>query len=114
MVRKEYVTEKREHMRDGAGTVTINNWLAAEEKFPNLRLAAKLELPPGASIGEHTHEGESEVFNIVAGSGEYDDNGKKVNVGPGDVMVCYSGDAHSIKNIGDETLIINAVIVTGG
>lgn len=113
MIRNEYVTEQRGQMRGGDGTVTIKNWVSGGEKPANVRLAGVLELPVGASIGTHRHEGEAEIFHVISGEAEYSDNGRNVKVGAGDVMICYSGEEHSVKNTGDDTLLINAVIVTG-
>lgn len=113
MIRHEYITETRENMRGGDGVVTIHNFVADSEKCPNLRLLGMIELPPGASIGEHVHDGEAEIFSIVSGEGEYNDNGVAVPVKVGDVTVCYSGQVHGIRNTGSAPLVINGVIIQG-
>jgi len=113
MIKREYVQELRENMRGGNGTVTIKNWAHGDEKPANMRLAATLEIPEGASIGMHKHEGEAEIYNVVSGAGEYNDNGNISDVSAGDVMVCYSGEEHGIKNTGSGKLVLNAFIVLG-
>lgn len=113
MVTDKSYSEARKNMRGGDGEVTIINWLADDDKPANVRLAGVLELPPGASIGVHKHEGEAEIFHIISGSGEYDDNGEILNVKAGDTALCPSGASHGIKNTGEELLRLNAVIVKG-
>ncbi len=113
MIRKQYDICERPGMRGGEGTVTIKGWLTDEEKPENLRLAATLVLPCGASIGNHGHDGEAEIFHIQAGVGEYNDDGTTYPVKAGDVLTCYSGHQHGIKNTGDADLLVNAIIITG-
>lgn len=111
MIRNKYDVVERPNMRDGEGTVTINGWLAEAEKPKNLRLAATLVLPEGASIGEHVHEGEAEVFHVASGAGVYFDDGKANAVKAGDIMLCANGHRHGVKNTGCGDLVINAVII---
>lgn len=113
MVTDKVVKEIRKNMRGGDGEVTIINWLEEDDKPANVRLAGVLELPVGASIGTHKHEGEAEIFHIISGVGEYNDNGVSVEVKAGDTALCLSGCEHGIKNAGAEPLILNAVIVRG-
>lgn len=112
MIRRTYVPVQRENMRGGEGAVTINNWMEEDEKCPNLRVAANLVLPRGSSVGMHKHEGEAELFHVLSGKAEYSDNGKTEFAGPGDVMICYNGQEHSIKNVGEEDLVVNAIVIT--
>jgi len=103
--------EQKENMRGGEGTVTIKRWAADSALPPHVRLSATLVLPPGASIGPHVHEGEAELFNVMSGIGEYNDNGTVVPVKPGYVMINYDGQKHGIKNTGGEDLLVTAVII---
>jgi mannose-6-phosphate isomerase-like protein (cupin superfamily) len=112
MVLNEYIVEKRDNMRGGEGQVTIENWAGAETLPPHVRFSATMIFPPGASIGEHVHEGEAEIFHVVSGAGEYNDNGSAVPVKQGSVMVNYDGQKHCIRNTGSEDLVIAALIVT--
>lgn len=113
MIRHTEVREIRKNMRGGDGEVTVINWLESGERPKNVRLAGVLELPPGASIGVHKHEGEAEIFHILSGSGEYNDNGDIVNIKAGDTALCPDGSEHGIKNTGEVPLMLNAVIVQG-
>ncbi len=107
----EYKSEIRNKMRDGNGDVVITHILnCADDLKSNTRLFAKLTLEKGCSIGKHDHIGEEEIFYILKGTAEFDDNGTKKILNPGDVAVT-SNASHSIANAGDTTLEIMAVIL---
>ncbi|MDL2228785.1 cupin domain-containing protein [Treponema sp. OttesenSCG-928-L16] len=109
--RNEMKTEKKEKMRDGEGTVTFVHFME-DEQMKHCRLMAELTLPPGASIGEHSHNNETEYYIILEGDGTVIDNGKALPVKKGDVVVTGDGASHSIKNTGSVPLVFNAVIIT--
>lgn len=113
MIRKQsdYRIDERPEMRGGNGTVRIEHLFepGTELKSPT-RLCAKLYLEPGVSIGFHRHESEEEIFVIVKGQGEIDDNGTSRQVAAGDSVLTGNGAGHAVKNTGSETLEILAVI----
>ena len=104
-------TEKKERMRDGEGTVSIVH-LVDCEKEKNIRMLAELTLPPGASIGNHRHEGETEYFLVLSGGGTVHDDGTEKAVKAGDTIITGNGASHSVKNTGACPLVMHAVIVT--
>ena len=104
-------TEYRENMRGGEGTVKITHFVGAESLYEKGRLFAQIVLEKGCSIGYHTHETDSEIFQIVSGSAEYNDNSNVVTANKGDVLICPKGQGHSIKNVCDEPLVLTALIV---
>jgi mannose-6-phosphate isomerase-like protein (cupin superfamily) len=112
MIRKEnkMKTETKEKMREGEGQVSICHMISKEEMAGG-RLFAKLTLPPGASIGPHRHEGETEYYAIISGWGEVTEDDGKKKVAAGDIVVTGDGESHSIANIGEEPLVFIAVIV---
>ena len=75
------------------------------------RLFNHVYIEPGVSLGWHIHKGDSEIYYILKGDGEYSDNGNIIDVHAGDVTIVFDGEGHSIKNIGDETLEMIALIV---
>ncbi len=108
-----YRTELREEMRGGKGTVKIEHyWEPKTEMRGANRMVAKLTIEPGGSIGFHPHDAEEEVFVIISGMAEADDNGEVVRLAPGDTMLTGNGDGHAIRNIGEEPLEVLAVIST--
>ncbi|MEA5001953.1 MAG: cupin domain-containing protein [Christensenella sp.] len=104
--------EVRENFCGGQGTAVLEHWLSDGQLCPHLRKAATLILDAGVTMGTHAHESEAEVYLVWQGYGEYVDDGKTVNVGPGDVMVCGDKQSHSLKNTGKEPLVIHEVIIT--
>lgn len=63
------------------------------------------ELPPGTSVGVHTHTGsEEEFYLILAGAGEMTRNGEVFQVEAGDLIRNPPGGTHSLRNTGDQPL----------
>jgi mannose-6-phosphate isomerase-like protein (cupin superfamily) len=107
----EFEVILKKNMRDGEGEVRIEKlWNEETELKANNRLFAKLILPPGTSIGFHRHENEEEVFVVLKGQAEMDDNGKKEILNPGDTILTADGAGHSVKSVGDTDLEMMAVI----
>ena len=114
MIRKkeECKIEYREHMREGDGTVEITNFINSSEELNDKgRMFSRMTLKPGTSIGYHVHENDSELFYILCGTAEYNDNGRTVVLNPGDVALCPAGTGHGIANRGDVVLEIVALIL---
>lgn len=67
-------------------------------------------LEPGASIGLHTHDTNSEIIYILKGSGKviYDDTQETLNFG--DCHYCPKGHTHSLINDSDADLEFFAVV----
>lgn len=110
MIRKEIYLEK-EHAQGGKGTV-YNYCIASEEELLGAaRLYARVVVPPGASIGIHTHTGETEPYYILKGEGMFTEpDGSVVKVVPGDCCIIEPGQSHGIENQGTEDLEFMALI----
>lgn len=107
---KDMEIEEREKMRGGDGTIKIIHFFKKEEFKANVRLCAKLIIPPGGSIGLHQHLDEDEVFIILKGKGILFDGKEENLVEEGDSILTGNGDSHSIKNTGNDNLEIIAFI----
>ena len=116
MIRRDgsFQSEVREHMRGGDGSARIEHlWKAKDELgASSTRLFAKVVLEPGSGIGPHVHDKEEEVYVILKGEAEVDDNGVKAILKPGDTILTGNGATHSIKCHGSSTLEFMAVINT--
>ena len=99
------------NLKGGNGIVRILNILEQDEMFGLGRLFAISIIPPGASIEQHTHDGDFETYYILKGKARVNDNGKVVELCPGDMTQCRDGNYHSIENIGDVDLEYFAVIL---
>jgi uncharacterized cupin superfamily protein len=63
-------------------------------------------LPPGATnFPCHAHAAQWEVYLILRGTGEMRTGDKVTPVAPGDSLVCPPGEAHQLKNVGEEDLV---------
>lgn len=96
---------------NGSGNLYLEKLLTSPNASKNLRTFAKATLECGASVGFHTHEGESEAYYILSGEAEYNDNGVLRNIKAGDVTFTPSGEGHGIKNIGKEPLVFLPLII---
>jgi len=109
--RNKMKTEVKEKMRGGEGKAELVHLVDCENE-KNIRLLAELTLMPGCSIGNHSHENETEYFVILSGEGMVNDNGIEKPVKKGDVVLTGNGASHSICNNGTAPLVLHAIIVT--
>lgn len=100
----------REFMRGGKKHVEHTQLSAALPE--HVRIFNILTLIPGASIGYHVHEGETELFYFLEGNGRVQDDDRFFDVSAGDSMATFSGHGHGVENTGDTNLVLLAVIVT--
>ena len=101
-----------QNMRGGDGQVTITRFLEPGEFAGKSRLIGKIHLEPGCSIGEHVHENEEEIFCVLCGTAEYNDNGSVVTLHAGDSCVVLGGQKHGVANRSSEPVDLLAVILT--
>ena len=85
------------------------NFIAAIH-FDGLNKLIHGPLPPQATIGRHTHEGDSEIIYILSGRGEVEDDGTLLPLQAGDCHYCPKGHTHSLINNSDEDLVFFAVV----
>jgi mannose-6-phosphate isomerase-like protein (cupin superfamily) len=98
-------------MRGGTGDVTVKHYFKPEEMTAKSRLCAYLTIPPGASIGLHTHEREDEVYIVLQGTGIVDEGAEARPVAAGDAVLTGNGASHAIRNDGAVPLEMVAVIM---
>ena len=67
-------------------------------------------LEPGASIGLHTHETNSEIIYVLEGQGKVLCDGAYEPLGPGSCHYCPKGHAHSLINDSAADLLFFAVV----
>lgn len=88
------------------GEKTFNVKMFTDEN--NKIMMGRLEA--GASIGLHTHEGNSEIILISEGKGKVLYNGEYLPLKTGDVHYCPMGQEHSLINDSNEDLKFFAVV----
>lgn len=99
------------NMCGGKGEVIIKHILGEKELHGNCGLYAEVTINPGSSLGYHEHHGESETYYILSGKGEYDDNGQKRIVMPGDVTYTPDGKGHALTPVDGDPIVFMALIV---
>ena len=67
-------------------------------------------LEPGASIGYHTHETNSEIIYILSGDAKVKYDGEMLDLPCGKAHYCPQGHAHSLINDSDSTVIFFAAV----
>ena len=95
----------------GKNEIYITHLLTPTEMVGQCEMFAKVLIPPGSSIGEHYHYGNTETYHILSGVGTYSDNGDIYEVNVGDTTFCPDGSMHAIENKGTEDLIFIALII---
>ena len=112
MIRKnsELQPQIKESLRGGEGSASLKMILSAGEN-PHCSMVANITLAPGCSIGEHDHVEDAELYYILSGKAQANDNGKIKELSAGDAMWTANGERHSIKNHTEEDLVLLAVVV---
>ncbi len=67
-------------------------------------------LAPGASIGEHKHETNSEILFVVKGCGTLHDDGVATAITAGQCAYCPKGHSHMLVNTSDADLEFYAAV----
>ena len=101
----------KEHVFGGAGDLTNVIITPADEMYGKNRLFQHCYLNKGCEVAYHEHHGDGEVYYVLAGVGEFNDNGTVTTDYPGDACWTPDGQGHSMKCISDETLEFIALVV---
>ena len=88
---------------EGGGTTTAYPFFADAPQFGIV--FRKRALHPGAAIGSHPHD-KDEIYYVISGRGEFTLDGVKHEVGPGTAMLTRVGSTHSLRQVGNEDLVI--------
>ena len=96
---------------NGKGHLIKEALLFDDQLGDHCRMFSRVVLEPGCALGYHTHQGETETYYLLSGSGIYNDNGTLLPVTAGDVTFCEDGSGHGIENTGDTDLCFLALIL---
>jgi len=110
LIRDKGTTKLQKKLFQGKGELTIEPLFMQEEFSSTVRFCARVTLPPGSSIGLHTHLDEDELYFILSGNGVVSDGETSTAVTGGFSILTRSGESHSIENTGNENLVLLAVI----
>ena len=116
MVRRadEKTVDRAEHKFGADGYITVNNLINSPEELNGKgRVFAHTVVAPHSGIGYHVHNGDTEIYYVLSGKAEYNDNGNVTTIQAGDVTFTPSGSGHGVDNTGDEPFEIIALIIYG-
>ena len=75
------------------------------------RLFNQTILEKDCGVGYHVHEDDGEIYLVLSGEAEYNDNGTITTLYPGDVTFTNPGEGHAITNHKDEPVVFIALIL---
>jgi mannose-6-phosphate isomerase-like protein (cupin superfamily) len=106
----EVIPEVAEGVRGGQGTVTAHKLL---DLFPGsaIKSVGVVRLEPGASVGDHSHQGDEDFYYCIAGTGVVVDNGVEYPFTPGTLQITRSGESQAIRNTGETELVFLGALV---
>ncbi|HNZ08122.1 MAG TPA: cupin domain-containing protein [Bacillota bacterium] len=96
----------------GPGKVVFHHFATKEDLCEQGRLYAMGTLKPGCGVGYHTHpSNEFEVYHILDGTGELNDNGEVLQISAGDTAWIKPGQSHSLTNNSSKDLVFLALVL---
>lgn len=105
--KNERPQETHENYSGGSGRITFTALLPDEALLKNEgRFFKTMAFAPGASIGEHTHDGNIALYVVLAGNGFATDDGVEHPVSAGDVLYTTDGGTHGIRDAGAGDLVV--------
>ena len=107
--RDELAEEKRESVRGGAGRALLRHYLSQGD-MAGVNSVSVVTLDPGASVGEHRHEGTEEFYLLLEGRGTGFLDGDPFEVGPGDAFLVREGYTHGLANGPSSPLVFLAIL----
>ena len=75
-----------------------------EDQLEPGTMLGDIVIEPGAYAGYHRHEGHQSILYVLSGRAECYQGSERFILGPGDAVLSKPGQAHAIRNIGDEDL----------
>ncbi len=92
-------------MNGGTGLMSAKMFLSDKGKI------IPTKLHPGGSIGPHVQATSDDINYVLSGTGIAVTDGAEETLEPGVCHVCPKGSEHSIRNTGDEDLVLLTVVV---
>ena len=89
----------------GVGQVLFHRLATSETLDGACNFIDFTTMPPGTTIGKHTHRSDEEEFYLILkGTGTLQLGDDEFSVGPGDLVRNPPGGTHSLRNVGDGEL----------
>lgn len=106
----QVIPEVAEGVRGGHGSVSAHKLL---DLFPGsaIKSVGVVRLEPGATVGDHSHQGEEDFYYCLSGTGIVVDNGVEHPFNPGTLQITRSGESQAIRNTGETELVFLGALV---
>ena len=97
------VAKEEPGTHNGGGQTTGYSFF---KDVPHLKLVfRKRALKPGSGVGLHEQK-EDEIYYVLSGRGQMTLDGQTYDVTPGTAVLTRTGSSHSLKQIGNEDLVV--------
>lgn len=97
-------------LRGGVGELYQEHILEKDETGGRTDMFCIFTIDPGKTIGLHTHDTNAEVYYMMEGEVEVNQNGEPHIIKTGDVVFTADGQSHSVANNSDKPAKILAII----
>ena len=94
----------------GTGSLSFVH-LFTKEELPKTRLCSVLTVEPGASVGQHSHTGEGELYVVLDGPVTLQEDGVDHILHTGDAEYCSDGHYHGVYNHTDKPAVLMAIVM---
>lgn len=113
MIRKEenFRLQERPNIRGGEGTIHCYHMVEAEESYGKCTLCSLMVIEPGCSIGDHPHDPDAEIYYMLEGELQGEDNGVPCVLRQGDVMYTGNRETHNVRNATDKPVRMLAIVL---
>lgn len=112
IVRNIFTSDKeRKKSHDGDGFIEVSRPFISPDFIGPWHFIDHAVLPPGASIGLHTHGNNEELYFILEGEGLMTVNEEQRNVAKGDLILNPPGGTHGLENRSNKNLSILVIEV---
>lgn len=101
----------RTNLRGGDGVIEMYHLFEEPELLGKAKMCTRLVVNPGCSIGSHPHDPEAEIYFVISGELEMDDDGEICTMRPGDIMITGQGSQHGLNNKGSQPAEVFAIIL---
>ncbi len=108
-LRLDAVVLEQVRAHGGVGRIGFHRLLDATSFASDCHFVDYAVLPPGASIGIHTHGDDEEIYLVLEGQGVMHVDGHEFRVGPGSVVTNRAGGTHGLRNDGTGALRVFVV-----
>ena len=99
------------NLRGGEGHVIRQEVFSEVETGGKTMLCAIQTVPPGCSIGIHTHDPDAEIFYVLSGTIRVIDDGVEKDLKAGDSNFSGAGGSHGVVNVSDEDATMLCIVM---